>query len=147
MSSNGKKIIIASDHAGYEVKTKLIHFLSELDYTINDLGCNSSQKSVDYPDFTSNLARNLTSESQIGILVCGSGIGVSIGANRHKHIRAALCTNKEMAKLSRQHNNANVICFGSRINNYEDIKEFLKIFLQTEFSFGRHEGRVEKLSK
>lgn len=139
-----KKIVIASDHAGFELKEKIKEILS--DHEIIDLGTNS-EASVDYPDYAAKLADHLKSHPQMqGILICGSGIGISIAANRHSHIRAALCHNELTAKLSREHNNANVLVLGARIIPEEDVPQIIESFLNTKFLSGRHENRVQKLS-
>lgn len=148
MSKNtSKKIFIASDHAGFELKEFLITQLAKLEIKTVDLGCTSATKSVDYPDFAQKLAKKITKDSDSGILICGSGIGISIAANRFKHIRAALCHNVTSAKLSRAHNNANVICLGARFTKEKSALAMVKAFLNAEFEGGRHERRVDKLSK
>lgn len=140
-----KTIAIASDHAGVGLKTALIAHAQTLGYTVEDLGTNGTQ-SVDYPDFADAMAAWLSNnDSAKGVLVCGSGIGISIAANRHRHVRAALCSEPLSAKLSRQHNNANVLCLGARIIGEDLAKECVSQFLATEFEGGRHAGRVEKL--
>lgn len=141
-----KKIFISSDHAGYDLKELILQEFSKLNISIVDLGCDSAEKSVDYPDFAKKLSKEIKAESDFGILVCGSGIGISIAANRFKHIRAALCHNAKSAKLSRQHNNANVICLGSRLTPEKTALNCIKTFLNTEFEDGRHAKRVKKLS-
>lgn len=138
------EILIASDHAGFELKSELIKYLQEKNLPIKDLGCNSKD-SVDYPDFAKKLADKIDT-NQLGILICGSGIGISIAANRFKNIRAALCTSAEMARLARLHNDANVICFGARISNQEEAIKALEVFLNTEFEGKRHAIRVQKMS-
>ena len=144
MTSN---IAIASDHAGFELKEQLKSYFSQLGLACDDLGTDSTQ-SVDYPDFGNAMAAWLKKQDADarGILICGSGIGISIAANRHSHVRAALVTGSEAAKLSRQHNDANVLCLGARLTNEATAKECVKAFLQTPFEGGRHAGRVEKLS-
>lgn len=137
------KIYIASDHAGFQLKSHIIKSLAE--YKVEDLGC-YSEESVDYPDCANKLVEKLTDESgQFGILICGSGVGISIAANRHKHIRAALCYNEEIAALARKHNNANVIVFGARFISAEMALSSLQTFLSTEFEGGRHKKRISKL--
>ncbi len=143
--NSAKKILIASDHAGFEMKTFLTKELEKIQIKTVDLGCDDAAKSVDYPDLAQKLAKKLTTE--IGILVCGSGVGISIAANRFKHVRAALCHNAKYAKLSRLHNNANVLCLGARMISQKNALSILKAFLNTEFEGGRHEKRVAKLSK
>lgn len=144
---NIKKIFIASDHAGFHLKDFLILELKNLGVNISDLGCSSAEKSVDYPDFAQRLAEKIKNNSDFGILICGSGIGMSIAANRFKHIRAALCHNAKSAKLARAHNNANVICLGERLISQKTALAAIKNFLNTNFEDGRHSKRVEKLSK
>lgn len=141
------KIVIASDHAGFDLKSLIIkEFKSQ--YQITDLGCSNSQTSVDYPDFANELAKVIIKkEAEFGILICGSGIGISIAANRFKEIRAALCHNTQTAQLSRQHNDANVLCLGARIVDNLAALDIVKAFLSTKFEGGRHIKRVEKLSK
>ena len=139
-------IALASDHAGYALKEALKQHLVTLGHTPLDLGTNS-EDSVDYPDFGNAMAAALkANKAEQGILVCGSGIGISIAANRHPHIRAALCHNEETAKLSREHNDANVLVMGARIVSEDLAKTMLKTFLTTPFAGGRHAGRVAKLS-
>ncbi|MDP6305551.1 MAG: ribose 5-phosphate isomerase B [Alphaproteobacteria bacterium] len=138
-------VAIASDHAGYEMKTALKEEISSLGYGVLDLGTDSPD-SVDYPDFAHALAEAVTQgKAGQGVLVCGSGIGVSITANRHPGIRAALCHNAETARLSRQHNNANVLAMGERIIGVDVARECLRAFLETEFEGGRHARRVAKM--
>jgi ribose 5-phosphate isomerase B len=139
-------IVIASDHAGFELKETLKQEIKHLGFEVKDLGTNDTQ-SVDYPDFANALADWLkTHTGDKGVLICGSGIGISIAANRHKHVRAALVTSPEGAALSRQHNDANVLCLGSRLTSMPTAKECVNAFLTTEFEGGRHAGRVAKLS-
>lgn len=146
MSQRSKKsIIIASDHAGYELKSDLIDSLSK-QYDVEDFGCDSDKLSVDYPDFAQKVATEIANNpKKIGIIICGSGIGVSIVANRNKKIRAALCLNVEMAKLSRLHNDANILCLGARIVDKKDVDDIVLSFLNTEFEGGRHEKRLSKI--
>ena len=136
-----KKIFIASDHAGYEMKTKLNEYFK----SFIDLGTNSLD-SVDYPDF----AHKLTSEvlknvGSLGILICGTGVGMSIAANRSKGIRAGLVNNVEVARLVRQHNDANVLVIPGRFMEDEEAKNCVQTFIDTEFEAGRHKKRVEKI--
>lgn len=147
MKSGSKKIYIAADHAGFSLKQFLIAELTKLGFTTVDLGCDSAEISVDYPDFAKKLAQKIKNKNDRGILICGSGIGISIAANRFKHIRAALCTSIKLAKLSRAHNDANVICFGARIVSPKITLASIKAFLSTDFEDGRHRKRVEKLTK
>lgn len=141
----GEVVAIASDHAGLELKTALKAQLEALGFSANDLGTQENA-SVDYPDFANALALWVKEkEGRRGILVCGSGIGMSIAANRHKGIRAALCHSGLEADLSRRHNDANVLCLGSRILGVEMARECVARFLTTRFEGGRHQMRVEKL--
>lgn len=140
------KIAIAADHGGVDLKSALITYLREHGVEIVDLGTNDTQ-SVDYPDYADAMARWIVLHNgSMGILICGSGIGMSIAINRHRHIRAALCSEALSAKLSRKHNDANVICLGARIIGIETAKDCVKKFITTEFESGRHTARVEKLS-
>ncbi len=145
--SQAKTILIASDHAGFDLKKFLIEELERIGFCLIDLGCNSSSDSVDYPDFAQKLSKKLSPQGQFGILICGSGIGISIAANRSKHVRAALCYNTKLAKMARAHNDANVLCIGSRFIKPNIALAVTKTFLKTEFESGRHARRVEKLSK
>ncbi len=140
------KIAIASDHAGYELKEAVKKHLSgKVD--IIDLGTNTLD-SVDYPDFGMAVGQAITEGAvERGIVICGSGIGISIAANRFPAVRAALCMTPEMAKLSRQHNDANVLALGARLIGQQTAFECVDIFLNTKFEGGRHEGRVKKLDK
>jgi ribose 5-phosphate isomerase B len=140
-------IAIASDHGGYELKAELKKDLMDKGYTVLDLGSDSLE-SVDYPDFGYALAGAMKEgKAKRGVLICGSGIGISIAANRHSEIRAALIHDALSARLSRQHNDANVICFGGRTIGPEVARDCLNIFLETEFEDGgRHSRRVDKLS-
>lgn len=139
------RIAIANDHAGLSLKEMLVVTLKELGCDIIDLGTNS-EASVDYPDFGEKVA-SVIQEKQcdFGVLICGSGVGISIAANRHKGVRAAVCHDATTARLCRAHNNANIICFGARLVGPEVAKDSLKIFLTTRFEGGRHEARVKKL--
>ena len=141
----GTIIALASDHAGYPLKEMLKDYVRELGYQPLDLGTDSSD-SVDYPDYGHALADAVTSnKATFGIAVCGSGIGISIAANRHAGARAALCHSGLTAALSRQHNDANILALGARIVGAEVAKDCVKQFLNTEFEGGRHQTRVEKI--
>jgi RpiB/LacA/LacB family sugar-phosphate isomerase len=143
-----KKILIASDHAGFDLKKFLISELEKMQFLVEDLGCDSAEKSVDYPDYAQKLCKKITSKNQLrGILICGSGIGISIAANRFKNIRAALCNDVKSTKLSRAHNNANVICLGARLTTKKTALAIVKAFFSTDFEGARHEARIAKLSK
>jgi len=138
------KIAIASDHAGYDIKEQIKKHYGD-QYEWLDLGTDS-EASVDYPDFGHKLAQAVEqNEVAKGIIICGTGIGISIAANRHKGVRAALCTNATMAKLTRLHNDANVLALGARITGFEVILDCVDAFMGTEFEGGRHERRVNKL--
>jgi ribose 5-phosphate isomerase B len=138
-------VAVAADHAGLELKAILAQELASLGYDVLDLGTNTTD-SVDYPDFANSLASTLREgRAKRGVLVCGSGIGMSIGANRHPGVRAALCHDITTARLSRQHNDANVLVLGARMTGVDVAKDCLKTFLATEFEGGRHQRRVAKL--
>jgi ribose 5-phosphate isomerase B len=140
------EIVIASDHAGFEVKDELGKLLAELGHGVVDLGT-TGPESVDYPDFADALATAMAEgRASRGILVCGTGIGISIAANRHRHIRAARCCNATDARLARQHNDANVLVLGSRTSGWEPARDCVLAFLNTEFEGGRHQRRVDKMS-
>ena len=139
-----KKVYIASDHAGYALKQVIVkEFLFKKGINFQDLGTNS-EKSVDYPKFAKKLSQKINKTS-MGILICGSGIGVSISANRHKHIRASLCHNVNSAKMTRKHNDSNVICLQGGPFVKKKIFAMLNAYFDTEFEEGRHTRRVEQL--
>ena len=139
------KIAIASDHGGVDLKEIISNFLKNKNFEVVDLGTNDTT-SVDYPIFADKLADNiLKKESDFGILVCGTGVGISIRANRHKGIRAALLYDDEVAVMAKKHNNANVIVFGGRTMNSNDVLKRIDIFLNTEFEGGRHQKRIDLL--
>ncbi|WP_086288249.1 ribose 5-phosphate isomerase B [Campylobacter devanensis] len=142
---NISKIYIASDHAGYEAKMQVKSILENMGVLVIDLGTDNAKNSVDYPDFAALVANSIKSNDEFGVLICGSGIGISIAANRFSHIRCALSHNATIARLSREHNDANVLCFGARVVGAEVIKDMVEVFFTTEFSGGRHQKRVEKL--
>ncbi len=143
----GATIAVASDHAGFDLKELLKRDLQQAGHDVLDLGTNSTE-SVDYPDFGKAMAEAIGSgKAGRGVLVCGTGIGISIAANRHPKVRAALVHDVTSARLSREHNDANVVAFGARLIGTETAREALKIFLATPFEGGRHAGRVAKLSK
>jgi len=138
-------IAIASDHAGFALKTHLAEQIRGLGHKLVDLGP-FSEASVDYPEFANALAAALKDgRAELGVLICGSGIGISIAANRHPHIRAALCSDSTSARLSRAHNDANVLALGARLIGLEVARDCLHAFLATPFEGGRHAGRVAKL--
>jgi ribose 5-phosphate isomerase B len=141
-----KKIAIGGDHAGFEYKQTLVTKLEKEGYEIKDYGPHSDN-SVDYPDFAHPLAEGVANGKQeLGILICGSGNGVAMTANKHPEIRAALCWNEELAQLARQHNNANVLCLPARFVSLAEAQSIVQHFLQTPFEGGRHERRVQKIS-
>lgn len=138
-------IALASDHAGFALKQALADELRAGGHTVLDLGP-QDEASVDYPDYANRLAAALgDGRAERGVLVCGSGIGIEIAANRHPHVRAANCVHATMARLARSHNDANVLALGSRLIGLETARDCLKAFLDTPFEGGRHQGRVDKL--
>jgi ribose 5-phosphate isomerase B len=141
-----KPIAIGSDHAGFDYKEDLISFIEAKGIALKDLGT-YSKDSVDYPDFAHPVANAVESgEASFGILLCGSANGVAITANKHKGIRAAICWGEELAKLSRQHNDANIICIPARFVREGDAEKMLEIFMTTAFEGGRHANRVSKIA-
>jgi ribose 5-phosphate isomerase B len=139
-------IAVASDHAGYGLKSELVQDLEGAGYAVLDLGTNSAE-SVDYPDFAYKVATSIRDgRASKGLLICGSGIGISIAANRFTEVRAALCHDALSARLAREHNDANVIVFGGRMIGIEVARDCLNVFLNTAFEGGRHARRVAKLS-
>ena len=140
-----KKIFISSDHAGYMLKEQIKKkFMKK--YRFQDLGTDNSKKSVNYPDYAHKLCRKVSDNSKnMGILVCGSGMGMSMAANRHKKIRAAVCYSVKNTKLSRLHNNANIITLGSRLTKKNTAFKCIEVFMKTKFEGGRHNKRVKKI--
>tara|TARA_B100002052_G_scaffold157283_1_gene143350 strand:+ start:1785 stop:2210 length:426 start_codon:yes stop_codon:yes gene_type:complete len=140
-----KKIIIASDHAGYSLKEYLKTSLIKKKIKIHDVGPKTPKK-VDYPDYAHKLSKILKKNSKfIGVLICGSGQGMIMTANKHKNVRAALCYDAKSTKLSRLHNDANVITLGSRLISKKNAIKYLNIFLKTDFEGGRHKKRIKKI--
>jgi len=140
------KIAFGCDHAGVEIKTQLIDFIKSIGYEVIDCGTDSTA-SCDYPDFALKVAQNIVSKkADKGILICGTGIGMSIAANKVKGIRAAVCWSKETAALISQHNNANIMCAGARFASIEDICSWIKIFIETKFE-ERHLKRINKITQ
>ncbi|MEQ8906924.1 ribose 5-phosphate isomerase B [Ekhidna sp.] len=140
------KIAIGGDHAGFQYKERLIKHLESNGHEVRDFGPKTDD-SVDYPDHVHPLATSIASEDfELGILICGSGNGVAMTANKHENVRAALCWNTELAALARQHNNANIICLPARFVAYEYAESLTDTFIQTEFEGGRHERRVNKIN-
>lgn len=143
--AGNRKLYIAADHAGFELKKYLINKFPELKF--EDLGTDNPDR-VDYPDFADRVVQKLqTDRDSFGVLICGSGQGMAIRANRHQNIRAALCWTDEVAKLSREHNDANILCLGSRFTDPQKAESILKSFLNAEFEGGRHQNRVDKLGR
>ncbi len=140
------RIYIGSDHAGYSLKEKLKPHVESLGHEVTDLGT-FSEDSVDYPDIAREVAEKVFENGGVlGILICGTGTGMCMAANKHVGIRAASCTDVKMAEYARSHNNANILCMGERILGDEEIaQQITKAFLETEFEGGRHERRVEKM--
>jgi len=140
-----KKIFLSSDHAGYKLKENIKLHLDKKKIRYTDLGPFNSDK-VDYPDYAHKVAKKVkTNNNHIGILICGSGIGMNITANRHKNIRAAQCFDLKSTKLSRLHNDANIITLGSRILTNKNAVSFVNVFLNTKFEGGRHTKRIRKI--
>ena len=138
------KLLIASDHAGFVLKNKLMNYFKNK-FEFNDFGTNS-EESVDYPDFAHKLANEISIKNLSGVLICGSGVGMSMVANRYNNVRAALCFDENMAKLSRQHNDANILVLGSRLISFEEAIKCLIVFLETEYEGGRHQARLDKFN-
>jgi ribose 5-phosphate isomerase B len=137
---------IGSDHAGYALKSALIPWLESLGYNVIDMGCHS-EDSIDYPDYGHPVAFSVeTNESNIGILICGSGNGISMTANKHQGIRCALCWTPEISALARQHNDANIVALPARFIDAATAKQIVETFLTTEFEGGRHANRVAKIA-
>ena len=140
------KIAIGSDHGGYELKEMIVSYLKENGHEVADCGCDSPD-SVDYPDFAEKICTEVSGgSSERGILICGTGIGMSIAANRHRDIRAALCHEGFTARMSREHNNANVLCLGARVIGSEVALDIVRVWVSTDFAGGRHQQRLDKLS-
>ena len=140
-----RKIFISSDHAGFKLKEAIKVYLSKKKLAFQDLGPQNDDR-VDYPDYAHKVAKRVKiSKNNIGILVCGSGMGMNIAANRHKNIRAAQCFNLKSTKLSRLHNDANIITLGSRLLSKNSALKCVNIFLSTKFEGGRHAKRIKKI--
>jgi ribose 5-phosphate isomerase B len=141
-----KNIFIGSDHRGFELKSLIVDHIRELGYKVEDIGCHS-RESCDYPVYGLKLTEKMAEGEgeDIGILICGTGIGMSIVANRNPYIRAALCGNEFMAKMSRMHNNANVLVLGSMVIGQSLALEIVDIWLNTEFEGGRHQNRLDMI--
>ena len=141
-----KKIFIASDHGGFNLKMNILKYFDK-NYPIKDLGPKQNKKSVDYPDFAHKLANEISIKNLTGVLICGSGLGMSMVANRYNNVRAALCFDENMARLSRQHNDANILVLGSRLISYEEAIKCFNMFFKSEFDGGRHQARLEKFNR
>ena len=140
-----KKLFISSDHAGYSLKEQIKKKFRNK-YSFHDLGTDNSKDSVNYPDYAHKLCKKVAKNTKnIGILVCGSGMGMSMAANRHKKIRAAVCYSTKNTKLSRLHNNANIITLGSRLTKKNTAFKCIEVFVNTKFEGGRHKKRVKKI--
>lgn len=140
------QIAIGADHAGYQLKSLVKEWLAPQVEVLKDFGTNS-EESVDYPDFAHAVAGEVEKgKYEIGILICGSGIGVDMTANKHQGIRSALCWNKEISKLAKSHNDANVICLPGRFITFDEAKVILDVFFKTKFEGGRHSNRINKIS-
>ena len=138
------KITIGCDHAGVEYKSKIVDFLEKEGHQVLDVGTHGKE-SVDYPDYAHMVAEEVLAGADFGVLICGSGNGVSMAANKHKGIRAALCWGEEITKLARQHNDANIISIPARFMSLEDSTRTIKTFLTEPFEGGRHTKRVQKI--
>jgi ribose 5-phosphate isomerase B len=139
-------IALGADHAGYEFKEKIKELLKSLGFDYKDFGTNSNE-ATDYPDYAHKVAESVSSgEAEYGILICGTGIGMSMAANKHKGIRASNVESVEAARLARAHNNANILTIGSRLISWSTAVEIIKVFLSTKFEGGRHERRVQKIN-
>ena len=137
-------IAVASDHGGYNEKQQIVKWLREQGHKVRNFGTHNID-SCDYPDYAKQVCDHITSNnSEFGILICGTGIGMSMAANRNPQIRAGLCSGVKTAELTRQHNNANVLCLGARVTAEADIIPIVETFLNTEFEGGRHTKRIEK---
>jgi ribose 5-phosphate isomerase B len=139
------RICVASDHAGFTLKSELAEALRAAGHDVTDLGAHSAH-SVDYPDFGRDVARSVANSGGLGVLVCGTGIGMSMAANKVKGVRAALCTSEFEARMARSHNDANVLCLGQRVVGPGMARAIVEAFLATPFEGGRHAARVEKLN-
>jgi ribose 5-phosphate isomerase B len=141
------QLVIASDHGGYELKARLVEAYQDRGLRFIDVGC-SSTDSVDYPDYAQLAIEEIAAgRCDRGILICGTGIGMSIVANRHMIIRAANCYDEHSARMSREHNNANILCLGARVLSFEEATAIVDVWLQTEFEGGRHQQRINKFSR
>lgn len=141
------KIAIGADHGGFELKQELVVLLENMGHEVHDVGC-SSAESVDYPRFATEVCELVSNDDcAAGILVCGTGIGMSMAANRNKKIRAALCYNEYTARMSREHNDANVLCVGARVLGKGVVEDMVKVWIETAFTGGRHQQRIQQFSE
>lgn len=141
------KISIGNDHAGTEYKFEIISFLEKAGHTVYNYGTDS-EKSVDYPDFVHPVAKDVEKgKVDLGIIICGSGNGANMTANKHQKVRSALCWTKEIAALARQHNDANILSIPARYTSQVQAVEMVKTFIETEFEGGRHQNRVDKIAR
>ena len=141
------KLAIASDHGALELKQAVVHYLKQQQIEVEDLGT-STNDSVDYPDFAAQVAQQVsTGRVDAGILACGTGIGMSITANKFKNVRAALVTDEFTARMSKEHNNANILCLGGRVKKPEEAKRLVALWLETKFEGGRHQKRLDKIAE
>ena len=144
-NSNGRIIYIGSDHAGYEVKSHVIDYVSNMGYSVIDKGT-LSPESVDYPDFGVSVGKAVVADpGSMGIIICGTGIGISIAANKVKGVRAALCTTPLHAEMARKHNNANILAMGARTTAPKDMEAIIDAWFANDFEGGRHQRRVDKI--
>lgn len=139
-------VIIGSDHTGIELKKQIIAYLQQKDISVKDVTNFEDQTGDDYPDIAWMVCKNVLKEKCLGIAICGTGIGISIACNKINGIRAAVCTDEYMAKMTRLDNDANVLCLGARLN-YNNIEEIVDTFLTTEFGGDRHQRRIDKITK
>jgi len=142
------KIAIGSDHGGFHLKKRLIPVIESLGHQVEDVGCHDDS-SVDYPDYAELVSQKIIAkDAELGILICGTGIGMSIAANRHYEIRAAVCHDEYTAEMARQHNNANILCIGERVLEPDLAEKIVEVYLSTEFELGgRHQRRIDKFSR
>jgi len=140
-----KTIAIGCDHAGYKLKLELVKELRAMGIETIDFGCDS-EESIDYPDYAHPVADYVEENNTLGVLICGSGNGISMSANKHQGVRSAICWSQEIAALARQHNNANILSLPARFITIDEAKEIIRTFFTTDFEGGRHERRVNKIS-
>ncbi|MBN2723089.1 MAG: ribose 5-phosphate isomerase B [Deltaproteobacteria bacterium] len=142
-----KKIYIGADHGGFDLKSELCEYLTTTFVEFEDIGVYNTD-SVDYPDIATKVCKMVDSDpNSLGVLMCGTGIGISIAANKHRNIRAALCSDTYSARMARAHNDSNVLCMGGRVVGSELAKDILSTFLKSEFEGGRHKRRIDKISE